>query len=150
MTNYLRHIALRVPDLREAESYYQHLFSMELIGREAELEDGLWYTLPRDKGWEDAQAAGIELGMLALRKGDIVLALFPGLEEAGQVFVIGLTMTPDQMAEVKDRLPPEAKILADHPEQFNFRDKVGILWQLAPPGSEFVMNGEVSDRSLEV
>jgi hypothetical protein len=65
---------------------------MELIGREAELEDGLWYTLPHDKNWKDAEAAGIEQDMLALRKGDIVLALFPGLEKAGQVFAIGLKL----------------------------------------------------------
>ena len=74
MANSVRHIALVVPDLREAEEYYQSLFGMELIGREAELEDGLSYTLSFDKGWDDAQAAGIELGMVALRKGEIVLA----------------------------------------------------------------------------
>ena len=85
----IRHIALFVPDLREAEEYYQSLFGMELIGREAELEDGLWYTLPLDKSWDDAEAAGIELGMLALRKGEIVLALFSGDAPQGQVFAIG-------------------------------------------------------------
>lgn len=66
----IRHIALVVPDLRAAEGYYQWVFDMELIGREAELDDGLWYTLPFDKGWDDAEAAGVALGMLALRKGD--------------------------------------------------------------------------------
>lgn len=46
-----RHIALVVPDLRAAEAYYQSLFEMQLIGREAELGDGRWYTLPFDKDW---------------------------------------------------------------------------------------------------
>ncbi len=85
MNNYFRHVALVVPDLRQAEQYYLSLFDMELIGPEAELEDGKWYTLPPNKGWEEAEAAGIELGMLALRKGDIVLALFPGSAPPGQV-----------------------------------------------------------------
>jgi hypothetical protein len=32
---------------------------MELIGREAELDDNQWYTLPVGKSWEVAEAAGI-------------------------------------------------------------------------------------------
>ena len=78
MNRYLRHIALVVPDLREAEEYYQSLLQTELMGCETELGDGLWYTLPAGKNWDDAEAAGIELGMPALRKGDIVLAFFRG------------------------------------------------------------------------
>ena len=70
----LRHIALFVPDLRAAERYYRSVFDMELIGREAELEDGLWYTLPFDKGWDEAESAGIELGMVGLRKDEFALA----------------------------------------------------------------------------
>jgi catechol 2,3-dioxygenase-like lactoylglutathione lyase family enzyme len=44
--SYFRHIALVVRDLQEAEHYYLDLFEMELLGREAQLEDGLWCTLP--------------------------------------------------------------------------------------------------------
>jgi catechol 2,3-dioxygenase-like lactoylglutathione lyase family enzyme len=150
MNSYVRHIALVVPNLREAERYYQSLFQMELIGREAELDDGQWYTLPAGKGWEDAQAAGIELDMLALRKGDFVLALFSGPSITGQVFAIGLAMPPEQVAEVRDRLPPEAELILDHPEQFNFRDRYGISWQLVPPGDEFLMNGDAAGRWLEL
>jgi catechol 2,3-dioxygenase-like lactoylglutathione lyase family enzyme len=150
MTSYLRHIALVVPDLRQAEAYYQSLFQMELIGREAELDDGQWYTLPYDKGWENVEAAGIELGMLALRKGDIVLAFFPGPQPSGQVFAIGLAMPQEQVAEVKKRLPADAEVILDHPEQFNFRDRYGIYWQLVPPGMAFLMNGDTAGRWLEV
>jgi catechol 2,3-dioxygenase-like lactoylglutathione lyase family enzyme len=83
LNSYLRHISLFVPNLREAEVYYQSLFQMELVGREAELDDGQWYTLPVGKGWEDAEAAGIELGMIALRKGNIALAFFAGPHPSG-------------------------------------------------------------------
>jgi len=34
-----------------------------------------WATLPLDKGWEDAEAVGTELSMIALRRDDFVLAL---------------------------------------------------------------------------
>ncbi len=47
-----RHLAVFVSDLRRAEQYYQDLFKMELIGREAEGEDGETYALPRNKGWK--------------------------------------------------------------------------------------------------
>jgi len=50
----IRHTALVVPDLRAAEGYYRRVFDMELIGREAELADGQWYSLPLDKGWDEA------------------------------------------------------------------------------------------------
>lgn len=150
MSSYLRHIALVVPDIREAEEYYQDLFGMELIGREAELEDGQWHTLPRDKGWEAAEAAGIALGMLALRKGEIVLAFFPGSQPSGQVYAIGLAVPPEDVAEVRNWLPPDCEVLMDHPEQFNFRDGYGISWQLVPPGQEFLMNGDSSGRWLDL
>jgi catechol 2,3-dioxygenase-like lactoylglutathione lyase family enzyme len=150
LSSYLRHVALVVPDIREAEDYYQNLFDMELIGREAQLDDGQWYTLPKDRGWEDAEAAGIDLGMLALRKGDIVLAFFPGSEPAGQVFAIGLAMDQVEVEKVRKRLPSDCEVLFDHPEQFNFRDRYGISWQLVPPGQEFLMNGDTANRWLDL
>ena len=105
MTTNLRHIALLVPDLRAAEQYYQPVFEMDLIGREALLEDGMWYTLPFEKGWDDAAAAVVELGMLALRKGTFVLALFRGDAVLGQVYAVGLAMPVDEITSIRS-LPP--------------------------------------------
>jgi catechol 2,3-dioxygenase-like lactoylglutathione lyase family enzyme len=150
MTSSVRHIALVVPNLREAEEYYQSIFQMELIGRETDLGDGQWYTLPVGKGWEDAEAAGIELKMLALRKGDVVLALFSGPHPSGQVFAIGLAMPQAQVAEVRNQLPPDAEVIVDQKEQFNFRDRYGIIWQLVPPGDQFLMNGDSAGRWIEL
>ena len=150
MDTYVRHIALVVPDLPEAEAYYQSLFQMALIGREAEQEDGEWYTLPHDKSWDDAEAAGIKIDMLALRKGGIVLALFQGPDISGQVYAIGLAMPRERVDEVRKQVPPGAEVTRDRDGYFNFRDRYGILWQLMPPGDEFLMNGDVSGRWLEV
>ena len=148
MTTFVRHIALVVPDLRAAESFYQSVFGMDLIGREAELADGQWYTLPFDKGWDDAQAAGIELGMLALRKDGLVLALFRGDASPGQVPFIGLTMPAAEIAGVRARLPSDAQILGSARGWLEFRDPYGIMWQVSAPGGEFETTGTWSGRWL--
>jgi catechol 2,3-dioxygenase-like lactoylglutathione lyase family enzyme len=147
---HLRHLALLVPDLRAAESYYQPLFEMQLIGREAQLDDGLWYTLPFDKGWDDAEAAGIELGFVALRRDGFVLALVKGDAPPGQVMAIGLTLTQEELAEVRARLPAEAAVLDDRPNYLAFRDRYQINWQLALAGSEFSTAGVFAGRWIDL
>ena len=104
----LSFVALFVPDLQVAEAYYQSVFNMELIGREAELVDGLWYTLPFDKSWDEAEAAGVKLDMLALRKDEFDLALFRGNVPAGQVYVIGLNMPMEEIGRRRSQMgdPP--------------------------------------------
>jgi catechol 2,3-dioxygenase-like lactoylglutathione lyase family enzyme len=150
MANSLRHIAFFVPDLQAAEEYYRSLFGMQLIGREAPLEDGQWYTLPFDKGWDDARAAGIELGMVALRKGGIVLALFPGVAAPGQIFAIGLTLSPEEIAGIRSRLLADAQVGGDEPGGLEFRDPYLITWQLSVPGDGFRTAGDFAGRWLEL
>lgn len=150
MVTFLRHLALFVPDLRAAERYYQTVFDMELIGREAELADGLWSTLPFHKGWDDADAAGIELGMLALRKGEFVLALFRGDAPPGQVVAIGLTMLAEEIARVRARLPEGAEVSEAGPDRLEFHDPYRITWQISSPGAEFRTAGTFADRWLQL
>ena len=146
----LRHIAVFVPNLRTAEHYYQSIFDMELIGREAELADGLWYTLPFDKGWDEAYAAGIKLDMLALRKDEFALALFRGDAPAGQVNVIGLRMPMEEIARVRVRLPGDTQVLEDEPDYLEFRDPYQITWQIMFPGSKFSTAGVFANRWLKL
>ena len=146
----LRHIALFVPNLRVAEHYYQSVFDMELIGREAELADGLWYTLPFDKGWDDADAAGIKLDMLALRKDEFGLALFRGDAHPGQVNVIGLRMPTEEIARVRARLPEETQVLEDDPDYLEFRDPYQITWHIMLPESKFSVSGIFANRWLKL
>ena len=150
MEGYLRHIALFVPDLHAAEVYYKSLFDMDLIGREIELEDGYWYTLPFDRGWNDVRAAGIELNMVALRKDKIVLALFAGDAPQGQVFAIGLSLSQDEISRIRSRLPADAMVDADLPDNLVFRDSYQILWQISLPGDEFQTAGKIAGRWLEI
>ena len=150
MMSSLRHIAVFVPNLRSAEHYYQSVFDMELIGREAELSDGLWYTLPFDKGWDQAEAAGIELDMLALRKDEFVLALFRGDAPAGQVNVIGLKMPMEEIARVRARLPEDTQVSEDAPDSLEFRDPYQITWQILLPESKFSTSGDIANRWLKL
>jgi catechol 2,3-dioxygenase-like lactoylglutathione lyase family enzyme len=150
MNTSLRHIALFVPDLQAAERYYQSVFNMELIGREAELADGFWYTLPFDKGWDEAEAAGIKLDMLALRKDEFALALFRGDAPAGQVNVIGIRMPIEEIASVRARLPGDTQVLEDEPDYLEFRDPYQITWQIMFPGSKFSTAGVFANRWLKL
>jgi len=145
----VRHIALVVLDLRLAERYYRSVFDMELIGREAQRSDGLWYSLPFDKGWDEAEAAGIELGMLALRKDEFVLALFRGVAPPGQIRVIGLTTPTEEIARVRARLPGDTQVSEDWPDRLEFRDPYEIVWQLSVPGKAFRTAGDFAGRWLE-
>jgi catechol 2,3-dioxygenase-like lactoylglutathione lyase family enzyme len=145
------HIALFVPDLREAETFYQHVFGMHLLMREAELDNHLWYTLPTDKGWDDADAAGIELGMLALRRDAFVLALFQGKPvPEDTVLEIGISMTAEAIAAARDRLPDTVELVKHERGDLMFRDPFGYLWHLWLAGKAFRSNGESSGRWLEV
>ena len=148
MNSSIRHIALFVPDLRTAERYYQSIFDMELIGREAELVDGLWYTLPFDKGWDEADAAGIKLDMVGLRKDGFALAFFRGDAPVGQVNVVGLRMPIEEIAKVRARLPEGTQALEDEPDYLEFRDTYLITWQIMFPGSKFSTSGVSAHRWL--
>jgi catechol 2,3-dioxygenase-like lactoylglutathione lyase family enzyme len=144
------HLALYVPNLRQAESFYQKLFNMELLMREAPLEDGPWYTLPFDKGWDDAEAAGIKIKMVALKREDFVLPLFEGRPVPREtVLEIGVVMPVEEIAATRDRWP-ESVALVEHPLDTMFRDPFGYTWHLWPEGEVFQSNGESRGRWLEV
>jgi catechol 2,3-dioxygenase-like lactoylglutathione lyase family enzyme len=145
----IRHIALHVPDLRAAETYYEELFAMELIGREAPVSSTEWATLPFDKTWDDADAAGVEIGMVALRSGAFTLALFPGSPQAGTLFAIGLTVSPDELAAIRQRLPEDAPVVESDERSITFFDQHGFAWQLAT-GHAFSTAGVFADRWLDV
>ena len=150
---HLKAIALHVPDLEEAEAYYQGLFNMRLVGREAPLEGttldtGDWATLPFDKTWEDARDAGIEIGMLSLVSGGFHLALFPGQPQTGTVFAIALTAGNDDLAAIRQRITDEA-VLENRDGYLEFFDRYGFHWQIGTD-SNWATPGQFADRWLDV
>ena len=149
MLTYVSHVALFVPDLQEAEKFYKDLFDMDLIGREIEKEDGLGYTLPFDKGWEDVKIAGMELTMLALRKGNFVLALFNKEEPLGQVYVIGLGTSEEDINSIHSRIQSDITILEFHQGFLEFIDPYQITWQIGV-NPVFRTSGDFADRWINL
>jgi catechol 2,3-dioxygenase-like lactoylglutathione lyase family enzyme len=143
------HIALFVHDLQGAETFYQIVFGMKHLMRETELDDHLWYTLPPDKGWDDALAAGITLSMVALKRDDFILALFQGNPVPEEtVLEIGINMAAGEIASVHDRLPDTVEIVNHEYGDLMFDDPFGYRWHIWPAGKEFRSNGESSGRWL--
>ncbi len=152
MSAMLGHIALIVPRLESAEEFYRRVFAMQTVTREVRLADGLWYGLRPESTWTEVRAAGIEPGMLALRRGQFVLALFPGQPEPGQVFEIGVQMPPLEIRELSRRLPAEVEIIEDAlaPEDLLFKDPYGYTWHIYSTGDEFLGIGETAGRWLHI
>jgi catechol 2,3-dioxygenase-like lactoylglutathione lyase family enzyme len=141
-----KYIALYVPDLRAAEEFYGQLFAMELLFREGK-RDGEWAALRPGKNWDDVEAAGAELLMVALRRGDFVLALFQGAPTPGTVVEICLGLEPEGIDEVLARLPEDVSLL-DEPGENKFEDPFGYLWALQAPEVPFVSPAALSERWL--
>lgn len=157
MTGRFLHIAFTVPDLEAAESYYATLFDMDVITREALAPEGS-RQLPHHLGWADAKARGIELYMLALRRGQIVLALFdessPPVRAEGvpkRPGIVGLTLSAEEIAQVEQRLGPEEEWESQQEgsrRRCTVGDRYGITWQL-DTSSEFTGAGDGSGQWLD-
>ena len=148
MTAALEFLAIIVPDLREAEEYYCELFDMKIITRETMQVDGVWYAVPYDKGWTDLDKAGIGLNMLALRRDDFVLAMFQATPVIGQIFAIGLSMTPAEIAIIFERVPKQDVVQYDEGAMLQFRDKYSFFWQIYASPYEFKSMGETTGQWL--
>jgi len=144
-----KYIALFVADLRAAEDAYRRVFGMDLLFREGRRAAQDWATLPLDKSWEDADAAGIELGMVALRRDNFVLALFEGTPQPGTVHEICLGMEADEIDAVRARLRNVTPVR--HERGFlQFDDSFGFRWTLQEVDVAFRSSGEIAGRWLEV
>lgn len=148
-----KHVALHVPDLQHAEEFYLHVFDLDVVTREALTSGGLtddepWAQLPHTTSWDDARLAGLEIQMVGLRRGDLLLALFPGDPQPGTVFLIAISASAEEIAAVRGRLPAETPVEADQVDALTFLDPFGFRWQLCGPG--FLGPGDAHGRWLEI
>jgi catechol 2,3-dioxygenase-like lactoylglutathione lyase family enzyme len=148
-----KHVALHVPELEHAEGFYRHVFDLDVVTREALSGSSLagdetWAQLPHAATWEDARLAGIEIQMVGLRRGDLLLALFPGSPGPGTVFLIAVEATVEEIAPVRDRLSDDTAIEVDRDDALTFLDPFGFRWQLCGPG--FQGPGDRHGRWLQV
>ena len=125
------HLALRVGDLQKAEASYRNLFGLEVAFREAKTSDG-WRTLPQDKSWADAQAAGIELEMVMLHRDGLVLALnkTDALAIGGSLDHIGLQLDEEEFVRLRKQAANLGYELRDHPKTFVFEDSFRVRWEI--------------------
>ena len=143
------HVALLAGDLRPAEEHYAGLFDMEVVVREGPLKDGRWASLPDDAGWEEAEAAGVELGMVGLQRDEFILALFAAEPSGMQTYAIGLVMDKDEIEKVCRRLQGDTIVESSSIGYLAFIDRYGVRWQLSTT-RWFVGAGEREGLWLEI
>lgn len=148
-----KHVALQVPDLERAEGFYRDVFDLEVVTREALstgnlADDVAWAQLPPWATWEDARLAGVEVQMVGLRRGELLLALFPGDPRPGTVFLIAIHATGEEIASVRGRLPDPTPVEVDRDGALTFLDPFGFRWQLCGPG--FAGPGDAHGRWVEL
>jgi catechol 2,3-dioxygenase-like lactoylglutathione lyase family enzyme len=142
-----KYLALYVRDLRAAEEFYRRVFGMELLFRESHKDDD-WYALRSDVGWADVDARGIEVGMVALRREEFVLALFRGTPQQGTVHEICVGMSPDDIETVRAAVP-ESVIQGTSPLCIRLEDPFGFAWVVRQPETIFRSRGEIAGRWLD-
>ncbi|MCX7623548.1 MAG: VOC family protein [Thermomicrobium sp.] len=139
----IQHIAIRVADLRTAESFYRELFGMEVVWRVRRSAER-WEYLPADFDWDAGLRTGIYPQYVLLRNGPLALLLqFAG---RGTVFVeprlvhLSVRVAPETLAEIRaEVLVREYPIAQSDEHAFVFRDPFGITWHVtdlavtAPP-----------------
>ncbi len=126
------HLALRVERLREAEAFYRGLFAMEVAFREAETPDG-WWTLPQSAGWDDAERAGIDLGLVMLYRDGIRLALeaADAVAADGQLSHVGVFVDEDELTRLRaSAADAGCRIVQDRAQALVFDDPFGVRWEL--------------------
>lgn len=125
------HIALIVRPLRQAEEFYRTLFALEVAFREAETDAG-WYTLPSNAGWDDAEAAGISLGLCSLHRDAFTLALEDGLSgEGGRLSHIGMQVDAEDLARLRTVAATlRCQVVQDGQSILVFDDPYGVRWEM--------------------
>jgi len=126
------HVALRVERLREAESFYCGLFALDVAFREAETPDG-WQTLPPLADWEDAERAGINLGLVMLYRDGFRLALeaVEAVADNGQLSHVGVYASEDELDRLRVAAPATGcQIANDRPQSLILDDPLGVRWEL--------------------
>ena len=144
------HLALFVSDLQGAEAFYRQVFGLEVLFREAEGEDGFWYTLPHGTNWVDAERLGREVGMVALHRDDVILPIFHGSPQRGTVLEIGVTVPQEEIEAISTRLPDGATRLGHEYGDLMFSDPFGYTLHINSASDGYLSNGEAAGRWLEI
>jgi catechol 2,3-dioxygenase-like lactoylglutathione lyase family enzyme len=145
----LKYVALHVSDLRAAEDYYAKVFAMTLLFRESQQDADTWHTLRPEDDWDDADAAGTTIDMVALRRDAFVLALFRGTPAPGAVFELCVGLELEEIGAVRSRLPHSTNVIESQPDSLRFVDPFGFRWAVQRTDAMFRSSGEIAGRWLD-
>ncbi len=125
------HIALFITPLRQAEAFYRTLFGLEVAFREAEMADG-WYTLPSDAGWDDAESAGIHVGLSILYRDAFTFALEDGPSgKGGRLSHIGVQVDAQDLERLRTLAPKlGCQVVQNGATILVFDDPYGVRWEM--------------------
>ena len=131
MIHAISHIALRVDDVAEAESYYCRLFDLEVAFRDL-TTDGVQRSLRPGTKWADAAEHGFRPGLSSLWRDGFNLALEQApASGAGHVDHLGLLVEQQEVAETAARAREMGcTILVQRADIVVFTDRYGIRWEL--------------------
>ena len=127
------HVALRVERLHDAEAFYCAVLGLDVAWREAETPDG-WRTLPTVAGWDDAESAGIELGIVMLYRDGVRLALeaVREVQPDGQLSHVGLFADEDELPRLREAATRAGcVVVTDRETALIFDDPFGIRWEVS-------------------
>jgi hypothetical protein len=125
------HVALRVVNVHEAEEYYARLFDLEVAWREAETEAG-WCTLPDDKTWHDAEAAGIAIDLVFLWRDGFGLALEKAdvLNHNGRLSHIGILVDQAMFNAIRQNASElQCTLQMESETTLVFDDRFDVRWE---------------------
>lgn len=130
----LDHVAVRVRNPYQAETFYRDFFGMSVIYR-ARREDERWQHLPADFDWNDRFKTGIEPDIIRLENGAVSLVVINAgaaavLMEA-RVAYISVSAPIDTLNALRGRaLFASYTVQEDSPHAFRFIDPFGVSWQI--------------------
>ena len=120
------HVAINVPDLREAEAYYALLFGLEVAWRDSNGAASMFAS------WDELDAARIEPEVVLLWSGAFRLALAKGegaaTADASGLNHVGLHVTPATMRTV--RLHADATVGEGNESTWSFHDRYRVRWEI--------------------
>ncbi len=128
------HVAVRVRNPYQAESFYRDFFGMSVSYR-ARRDDDRWQLLPADYDWDDRFASGIEPNIIRMENGPVALVLINAgaaavLMEA-RVAYISISAPIETLNELRGRaLFASYTLQEDSPRAFRFIDPFGVSWQI--------------------
>ena len=131
MIRAISHIALRVEDVAEAESYYCRLFGLEVAFRDLTVE-GVQRSLRPGTTWADAAERGFRPGLSSLWREGFNLALEQApADGTGNVDHLGLLVEQEDVAETAVRARAlGCTVLVERADIVVFNDRYGLRWEL--------------------